>query len=208
MVGSPTFRLKSEADVSAGRIFCAELKNGKKVLVSALHLLGPAGGALKQYTAAECIEKIKEVIVTSGFTRTSIASGAKQLLKASSVSGVDSRDLRGDLIAFSIGNKNQLTPIKLNGKLPPPNSHAFIIASREDGKQALFEGTITESTSKYIALKFKQNPLIPRASGAPVVDSSGALVGMVFGTNDYMTYYLNPGASIYLRLNTELKDVL
>jgi|AGTN01.2.fsa_nt_gi hypothetical protein len=207
MLGSPTFRLKSEADVSAGKIFCAELKNRKRVLVSALHLLGPAGGALKQFTAADCAEQIRGVTITSGSSTASIGSGGKQLLTTGNTSAVDSMDLRGDLVAFALGAKCQLTPIKLRGDLPDLNSQAFIISYLEDGRQALFEGTIVESTSKFIAVKLKKTTQIKSASGSPVVDSAGSLVGMIYGTNDRTTYYLNPGASIYLRLNTELKDV-
>lgn len=100
MVGSPTFRVKDEADITAGKIFCAELKNGKKVLVSALHLLGPAGGALKQYTAADCVKQIRGVDIRSGFRKVSIGSGGAQLLTTGDVSAVDSGDLRGDLVVF------------------------------------------------------------------------------------------------------------
>lgn len=207
MVGSPTFRIKSEADITAGKIFCAELKNGKKVLVSALHLIGPAGGNAKQFTAAECAREIRGVRIKDGFNGESIGTGGEQLLKGGDIKETNSNDYRGDLLAFSVGAGNRLVPVKLSGKLPRLNSRAFIISCREDGKQALFEGSITESTNKYIALKLRQKTYLPKTSGAPVVDSAGMLVGMVYGTNDSTTYFLNPGASIYLRLNTELKDV-
>lgn len=207
MVGSPTFQIRSEADITAGKIFCAELKNGKKVLVSALHLIGPAGGLERQYTAAECAKQIRSVKIKAGFSGQSIGTGGEQLLKNGDISKTNSNDLRGDLIAFVVNPDNQLSPVKLNGKLPRINDRAFIVSCREDGRQALFEGSITESTNKYIAIKLRENTYLPKTSGAPVIDSNGTLIGMVYGTNNSTTYYLNPGASIYLRLNTELKDV-
>jgi hypothetical protein len=206
-VGLPFFRIKDEQDICAGKIFCVELKNGKKVLVTALHLIGPASGAAKQFTAAQCAGRIRKVDVfpTSAVGKTKpIAIGLKQLLTAGDLSRVDSKDLRGDLLAFSVDDKCQLTPFKISSKQPAVNTAAYIVSSASDNKQDVFEGTITNSTNKYLTIKLKKPILLPRVSGAPVIDSNGIVVGMVYGTNDNATYFLNPGPSIYLRLTIEV----
>jgi hypothetical protein len=208
-VGQPVFRIKGEPDISAGKIFCVQLKTGKKFLVTALHLIGPAGGGASQFNAEHCARLIRrvDVLPTLATTQTKlIATGEKQLLTAGDLSRVDTRDLRGDLLAFSIGEKCQLTPFKISSKLPVVNTKAYIVTSCSDNKQALFEGSIVESNNNYVAIKLTKPTLLPRVSGAPVIDSNGFIVGMVYGTNNNATYYLNPGASIYLRLSVELSS--
>jgi len=208
-VGMPEFILKNKETCLAGRMFAVKLRNGKSVLVTPLHLLGPSTGFDQQFTVADCKKSIASVNIRNLTYTKKIGTTGALLLNTGDLSQLSAKDLTGDLLAFARGPKEVLNPIKMVASLPVKGATVFVCTREQDNpgsKLLYFEGQTSSVGPKVIEIKLKK-PLVSQAlSGSPVVDEAGSLVGMVYGKDDQgKTFFLNPGAAIYKRLNSEIE---
>ena len=217
-VGEPTFYLKDGQKFTGGKIFSVYLKTGKSVFVTPLHLVGPSTGFLRQLTAQDCQSQLVRVEIRDFKTGKLLGIGTKPLLLSGDLSRSNSGDLRGDLLALKASAKCKLQPLKLRESVPALGTPVFLFTNERaaatslvggDRKVQPFSATVKTTAPGHIVIKMDRAIRLGALSGSPVLDERGFLVGMVYGGREEEgVMMLNPGSSIYSRLNTEIKSQL
>ncbi len=202
---SPKFNLKDGRSVEAGKAWCARLSNGQSVLVTALHLLGPAGGLDAQIPAAKLAAEVDNVELTSLTNGNSAGSTTTVLSKTGHVK--DDDDYSGDMMVFK-------APASISA------TKAFSIADQRAavGERCWFytclvnesvppqclPGTVTESSDKRMLVKLDRRVETRATSGSPILDRIGRVIGMLSGHYvDSGDLLCNPGCAISKRIATD-----
>lgn len=202
---APTFTLKDGRRVAAGKAWCARLRNGQIVLVSALHLLGPAGGLDTQVPAARVSAVVDEVDLTSITDGNSAGRATVALSKSGDVR--DGDDCSGDVIFF---------------RAPPAisASRAFQIAEQpaavgqrcwfytclaNESTPQSYPGTVVESSVQQMEVRLDRRVVTRATSGSPILDQTGNVIGMLSGHYEQSGDLICvPGCSIARRVISDM----
>ena len=188
-VFKPVFHT-SRGDVPAGTAFVVSIPGEERlVLLSAIHLLGPAGGLDADIPAARVEAEVKELTLSPPFRRGEISLPARAI----TIPGASPRRSApgpGDIVAFWLPPNDAFEPLTLATEMPPPGTRVWLVASLLGGapaSQRLHAARVTaDEQTESLYYEFDESGLEMRAtSGAPVVDSEGRVVAINLGGGEH-----------------------
>jgi hypothetical protein len=183
----PVFRT-SDGVVEAGTAFAVAWR-GRHVLLSALHLLGPAGGLSRDVPAAAVPKVVAQVELDPCFEGT---EQPKQTFPAQAINIPSAQPLgnissgAGDVIAFWMPVSSAFPALPLADKTPPTGARVWLAASVESGAPEgahLHPAQVIEvDQAGDLLYAFDESGLELRAtSGAPLLDAQGRVVAIHLG---------------------------
>lgn len=172
----PTFDT-SLGRVEAGTASCVQLEGvSRPVILTALHLFGPAGGLAQDIAPGQLAKTVH------GYNLQPIGPG--RALAGSAGTALSLPAQAGDIAAFWCPDKVKLKPLRL-GAMPRKGDPVWLAAQVVGGapeEQLLHPATYQGLHEGMLVFVYKNSGLELRAtSGAPILNSSGQLVGINYG---------------------------
>jgi hypothetical protein len=185
----PTFTLKDGHTVEAGTAFGATMDGGEPVLLSALHLLGEAGGLDKQIPAQQVPDVVAAVSLFNMDRSRLLGTAGKGLLREGQPlgEGRTEGDCRGDIVAFRLSKQSGVGVAPLAKANPGFSTPVWVVGkefSQSGAAAEAFPGVVWVSTRKALVVVMRTRVDLSGFSGAPVVNAQGEIVGMVIGGGD------------------------
>lgn len=180
----------SGGDAPAGTAFAVSIPGKERlVLLSAIHLLGPAGGLNADIPAEKIEAEVRELTLSPPFGRGEISLPARAIT-IPGASPKRSTPGPGDVVAFWLPPTGAFEPLTLATEAPPPGTRVWLVASLLGGapaSQRLHAARITaDEQTESLYYQFDESGLEMRAtSGAPVVDSEGRVVAINLGGGEH-----------------------
>ncbi|PIE40976.1 MAG: hypothetical protein CSA49_05740 [Gammaproteobacteria bacterium] len=164
-------------DFKAGTAFVVNFE-GHYVLLTAMHLFGPAGGLNKKYSGEELAAL--DITVTARACDThEVILASSNVLTFKGAKGRQPATTADDLFAVSVV---ECSAFKLAKKLPSVGDKVSLVArlkKQKPGDTMLHPATVVAVANDYIEYKFDNKRLNPGgASGAPVINEAGEVIGM------------------------------
>ncbi|OAI47457.1 hypothetical protein AYO44_09495 [Planctomycetaceae bacterium SCGC AG-212-F19] len=180
----PEFQIKKKS-FAAGTAFVVKLEGfPRPVILSAIHLVGPAGGYTEDVPAAKLAQVVEKVTFTDQFTGKNAMWVTQGVLTIPDAAPLGKTGKAGDIMALWAPDKAALKPAPLAAKTPAKGETVWV-ATRAGGApatQRLHRATvILEEEGKLYY--FYDNPKfeIQGTSGAPVLNAAGEVVGINLG---------------------------
>ena len=204
----PTF-LTGFSSYTAGTAFVCEFPEGQQLLLTAHHLLGSAGGFESELRWNELNQVIKLTVGIS-FHDTSVSLTSKRALLIDGARALDQRGLANDIAAFSVEPKSGQPTLKLAKQNPKVGDTVWLFGRQAgQSKTELLPTVVTSSVASELDYAFENKSVQLRGtSGAPVIDSEGAVVAINIGGTEHegkLIGYGNPVASIRAHLARAIK---
>lgn len=163
--------------VEAGTASCVQLEGvARPVVLTALHLFGPAGGLARDVTPAQLAKIVQSYSLDPIARGPAVAGGAGTAVSLPAQAG--------DIAAFWCPAGVKLKPLKL-GTMPRKGDPLWLAAQVVEGapaNQLLHPATYQGLQEGMLLFTYKNSRLELRAtSGAPILNSSGQLVGINYG---------------------------
>jgi hypothetical protein len=187
-VARPAFILPNGDRLDAGTAFFAEIGD-RRVLLTAHHLFGPAGGFPSALTPEQLPTAIKEVQLAEAWSGGRMAPvGAPVTLPGAHPLG---KDAAGDVAMMFLraGLASANTVPSAGRPLAATNAKVgqtvWVAAPVIDGPEAtarLHEAKVVQVDAGWLIFDYKEPGLnLVATSGAPVLDKDGAIVGINLG---------------------------
>ena len=186
-VGGPEFHT-TIGDQAAGTASVVKLKGGtQSYIISARHLLGPDGG-FKTQTAAADVPAFVQSIQIEAFSGGSQHYDVTGLLVTANRLQATGGDPINDVAVYQ---NHDTTPqnqaVVLSDQLPAIGAPVWVVARVRGGVpegQIMQSGKVT-GNSRWLIFQFDNDGIIPAgASGAPVLNAAGEVVGVYSGHNN------------------------
>ena len=178
--------------VNAGAAFALKVGD-RTLLVTAMHLLGPAGGLKAQVAAERLAEVVQSVGVRGAFTDDKApVAVAKTVLPIEGAHPMGD-DASGDILVLEPEVKTGLdrlqvheTPKLSAGALaaaaPAVGDPVWLAARIGSGEARAHAGKVVEINDKWLFYEFTSADLdLAGTNGAPVLDAEGKVVGIQLG---------------------------
>ncbi|MCB9763044.1 MAG: trypsin-like peptidase domain-containing protein [Alphaproteobacteria bacterium] len=184
----PTFTVDRILEYSAGTAFVTEL-DGQPLVLSALHLFGPAAGLTRQFSAAELPGRTR-LVGRDAFTNKKVVVTADQRPLPLAYPWAD--DVGGDIVAFDLtvdekgraGGRKPVAPLPLGDACPEVGAPVWL-AARAAGAGAadrVHPATVVACDPVTLSYAFGSATLqLQATSGAPILDREGRVVGLHLG---------------------------
>jgi len=140
-------------------------------------------------------------VALKSFANETLATAGRCLVSGS----VDGR-YDTDVMAFELSSATRMQSLALAPALPPIGTRVWVLSKEGEnfsGSAGVdkYPGTVSSSSLSSIFVKLDAPLTALHASGSPVVDGKGQVVGMLCGTgNERKSIGCNPGLAIYQRL--------
>ncbi len=171
---------------AAGTASVVHLKGQtQSYIVSARHLLGPMGGFPTQ-TAAKDVPSVVQSISIDAFSGGQRHYDVTGLLVPANHLKADGGDPVDDMAVYlNHDSSSQDQAVPLADHLPATNAPVWVIAHVRGGvpeSQVIQPGKVIEIKDGWIVFQFDNDKIITAgASGAPVLDASGEVIGVYSG---------------------------
>ena len=180
-VGSPEFHTRSGVQEAGTAFFAREQEGGQIYILTAHHLLGPDGGFPKPLPHDQVPSFVSGIRLHALFGQPTWHLGSGCVVPG----GDDRQNPLGDLAVFrTVGPASEDVPI-LAKALPKPGENVWVIAHVRGGVP---EGTfihlakVVEADGSGLFCEFENSRIITNgASGAPVINEKGEVVGVYSG---------------------------
>lgn len=180
-VGIPEFRT-TEGSRSAGTASLVKIAGSfQAYFVTVRHLLGPAGGFAQQVSQ----EQVPNFVSSISLTQLWGGAHTYNVQGLSVQKTTDENDPLFEIAAFKASDANSDDAVTISPTLPSVGSPIWIIAHVRGGVpqgQYMHPAKVTDSGQKWLVCEFDNPQIITNgASGAPVINSEGQLVGVYKG---------------------------
>lgn len=201
----PVITLKNGRTFAAGTAVAVRLKpDGKPVLLTALHLFGPAGGELdKETPPAEMDRVVKGLALTPLGGKKPVAFAKGSLRKSGAGVSDENTDVSGDVAAFTLLPNARVNALPLAGERPRMGEWLWLIGDEVEHKpqtQRLYPVKVVQVDEKSGKLYFKTPVELQGFSGAPLINSRREVVGLLIAGGGPVGFF-NPAESIRKRLS-------
>jgi hypothetical protein len=176
-----------EGRINAGHCFCAA-NEYSSFIITCLHLFGPGGGLRTNIKPEELSSSVYEFIIHDPKTDKIIGSGSAPYYIKNSYPlnpHADELDASGDIAVFPVPEKANIAPLRISGNSVEIGDDVYILAidrfNIESVSVKKFPCTILDINQKYLILKPKKEIGIPGLSGAPIINDSDNVIGMIVG---------------------------
>ena len=203
VVTLPTFIFDQRHAITAGIAFLVE-EQGQRYMVTAYHVLGPAGGLKTRIAPRDVPREVKAIVGLCLGDASTVIVGAP-VLSVADARPFDEAGGEADLIFASVPGPGGPPGLKLADKLPKAGERVWLFLRLVDrDRPTLYPATVSEATESYVQYAMDEPSLNLRASsGAPVLGKDGAVVAMhlSFGKkSDALVCIATPVTSIRKRL--------
>jgi hypothetical protein len=181
MLYAPTFLMKAEK-TSGGTMFAAQLPDSDRpILLSAMHLFGPATGMDAQLTVDQINDTWQSVKgldwvdeKSTTFTGLGFApTGASAAFEASPA---------GDVVAFVPKESKGLKPITLSADVPKPGDAVWLLSHVTNGDALAHRAVVLTIVHEcFLVYQFDEPLGIVGTSGAPIINERGFVVAIQRG---------------------------
>ena len=205
----PTFLFERRHAITAGVAFLAE-ENGQRFLVTAYHVLGPAGGLKTQIAPREVPREVKAIAgLCLGESEKVVVIGAP-LLIVEDARAIDDQGGQHDVTLALVKDTGGPTPLKLSEKGAAVGDRVWLFARMMDRDRPMtYAAKITQVSATALQYELEDASLNLRAlSGAPIVAEDGSVVGMHLGfgkMDDKLVGAAAPAAAIRERIAAATK---
>ncbi len=178
----PTFLFERRHAITAGVAFLAE-ENGQRFLVTAYHVLGPAGGLKVRIAPREVPREVKAIAgLCLGESEKVVVVGAPVLL-VEDARPIDDQGGEHDVTLALVKDSNGPTPLKLSVKASAVGDRVWLFGRMMDRDRPMtYAGKITQVSATTLQYELEDSSLNLRAlSGAPILAEDGSVVGMHLG---------------------------
>jgi len=203
VVTLPTFIFDQRHAITAGVAFLVE-EQGQRYMVTAYHVLGPAGGLKTRIAPRDVPHEVKAIVgLCLGDTNT-VVVGAP-VLPVPDARSFDQAGGEGDVTFAVVPGSGGAQGLKLSDKLPKVGERVWLFLRLVDrDRPTLYPATVSEAAATYVQYTMEEPSLNLRASsGAPVLNKDGAVVAMHLGygkKSDELSCIAAPAAAIRQRL--------
>jgi hypothetical protein len=186
LILNPTYETV-DGEFNAGTAFILKLNDHKeKIILTALHVFGPAGGLKSQIKSEELPKFIKSASFSDVFDESPLKIITKPLgLIGAKVDGVNANR---DAAAFEVVGETALPFMTLSPKKPEIGDTVWLVSSLISGaprSQKLHEATVVFSSDDFLKFKYKSSNIkLTATSGSPIINSAGQVVGLNVGGID------------------------
>ena len=173
----------TEGRVDAGSAFMARTPGSDHpILLSVLHLLGPAGGLESQLGASEVGDRWQEVRLKDCVGGAITPELAGKALSLPATAPFPELSAHGDVIAFLPEKRGSFQPYLLSLRPPLPNEEVWMVAEVIGRESLTHPARIAGQERGWMSYEFDDPELELRAtSGAPIVNADGEVVAVHAG---------------------------
>jgi len=202
----PTFKLRAGGDYGAGTAVAVRLQPGSQpILLTALHLFGPAGGLETNLAPSQLDGVIREVLLTPVGGRGVVAKARGALRKSGAALQEDDTNVSGDVAAFKLLPKARVNALNLAAGNPRTGEWVWMIGDvfdHEPQTQRLFPAQVLTVSDAGTTVKFQTSFQLRAFSGAPLINARREVVGLLIsGGENGGIGIINPAGSIRKRLS-------
>ena len=171
-----------------GTVFACKLPGDERpILLTALHIFGPAGGLEKQITATELPKSVKKVTLTGLFDKSEVVSVGADVLSIPDAGPLGTPSRAGDVVAIRAPQGTKLTTRPLANSLPKKGERIWLAASLLEGappEQRLHSGKVDGLDEDGLLIYIFDDPKtqVRATSGAPVLNAAGEVVAIQAGS--------------------------
>jgi hypothetical protein len=187
----------TKGNVKAGTAFAIELKGqDRPFLLSAMHLLGTAGGLREDIPAWEVPIAIKAVSIEDCFDPKHATPIGHDVLSLPDTTPLGRPSKIGDIVAIRIPAGVSVTPLRLASVMPADGERVWLAAQVAGGappsERLHAARSIGVSRDGDYFYEFENPDLVLRAtSGAPILNAAGEVVAINLGGGKAPTRKLN-----------------
>lgn len=199
----PTFNT-FDGPVSAGTAFAARLPGSSTpIILSALHLLGPAGGLPHDIPASELSHAWRSLEVDDCVTSQTVGLIAGRPLPVLATAPFPQQSQHGDVVAYLPNERGTFQTLPLASSPPATNDVVWLVSEVIGSNAIVHKAKVLGEEDGWLVYQFESNDLELRAtSGAPVVNSAHQVVavnagggtdgGVVMGLGTPVSKFLAP----------------
>jgi S1-C subfamily serine protease len=183
--GEPEFNT-TRGRGAAGTASVVKLKDGtQSYIVSVRHLLGPEGAFESQVAAEDVPAFVRSIRITSFFSGGVRNYHVVGLLVPTRRLTADGGEPLDDLAIYLIKeNSPQAHAVVLANTVPAVHTQVWVVATVRGGVPdgQIMQGGRVTSNSQWLIFQFDNDRIVPGgASGAPVVNAAGEVIGVYSG---------------------------
>ena len=193
----PTFSTTTAGEVSAGTAFVARVPGfAQPVLLSALHLLGPAGGLPRDVPSVQVPEVVEGVFLHDAFSGAEVGRVTSAVVIPSASIADGSRGA-GDVLAFWAADLPASSRV-LASQDPRVGESVWLAAQLADGQGgALHRAVVEEAAEGWLVYRFDDpNLSLSATSGAPILNSRNQVVAINIGGGTHLDALYGTGNSV------------
>jgi hypothetical protein len=178
------FLLSDGRSFKAGTAVCVRTAPGAKpLMLTALHLFGPAGGLKRDIAPGELDKQVRAAAATD-------LAGKQLLVKAQGTathSGYPMTaqgDVSGDVVAFRMAPASKAAVLPLAPNATLEDSWLWLVGDVAGSKtpcQRLFPARVEVRGSTSTTVEFREDFPLTAFSGAPLVNARGEVAGLLIG---------------------------
>lgn len=189
--------ITTDGIVVAGTAFSARSSGGGNVLViSALHLFGPAGGLPSDIPTQELPTRWTGMTLHDCLSETDPSSGAEVYpiwddvpitpIMIDRAKPLPQVSAHGDVVACSVGDVDghQFKPLPLSMRTPQAGERVWLLARVSGSSRLAHAATVEGVDDGWLMYRFDNQIELRATSGAPVIDQNGRVVGVNAGGGD------------------------
>jgi hypothetical protein len=199
----PLFVPRKGAAFRAGTAVAVRLKPGDQpILLTALHLFGPAGGLDRDLAPAELDGAIREVLLLPMGGKKPIAAARGAVRKSGAKLPAEGLDVKNDLAAFRLAPRARVNALPLAAADPRMGEWVWIVGDTVDHEpetQRMFAGQVMMVSPEGAMVRLKERFSPQAFSGAPVINARAEVVGLLIGGGEGQDV-IHPAGSIRKRL--------
>jgi hypothetical protein len=200
----PVFIQPDGETFSAGTAVAARTEPGRApILLTALHLLGPAGGLERDTPPADIGKVVRGVALVPFGAEKPVAIARGALRKGGRTLPADDLDEVNDLAVFALPKGARVNALPLAAESPAFGDWVWLVGDvfdHEPQTQRLFPGRIVaRPTGGALRVLFRPAFELRAFSGAPLINARGELVGLLIGGAEGIAS-ANPVEAIRARL--------
>lgn len=188
----------TEEEFEAGTAFSIQTDYSKEpILVTAHHLFGPLGGLEIQLNGNEVSKFVTGGEIFDMFSEKTSGTTIKENITISDAEPLP--DINKDVAAFKLNNTGNLKPFKVSDKPCKKGDKLYLLASLWNNdtvnENNIYSGKCKSDADGILYYELDKNFSTNGASGAPIVNEKGEVVGIHIGSDGNGLYVGNSATS-------------
>jgi len=170
----------SEGEVRAGTAFAAKLTGSSEILiVSALHLFGPAGGLKENIQADQLVTAWKRLIVEDCKSQNYFGEIGMQPIDLGTARPHPEKSDLGDIAICKVTDPAEMEALPLSQRIPSSNERVWLVSKVAGSGSLLHPATVERLKDGWLYYRFDDSSInLQAASGAPIIDHTGSVVAV------------------------------
>jgi hypothetical protein len=170
----------SEGEVNAGTAFAAKLTGKSQILIlSALHLFGPAGGLKSNIEPDKLTTVWKKLVVEDCKTQNYFGEIQMQPINLSGAKPHPQKSDLGDIAACKVNDPTAIEALPLSQRVPSNGEHVWLVSKLPGSRELIHPATVEQLDNGWLRYSFVNRDIDMRSTGgAPIIDHKGKVVAV------------------------------